>query len=187
MNLAGHLAGNLDAALALAEAYGPEHRRGRPREEPGPGAITEALRLATNTAPHVGDRSRAVLAEGGAALHTAFTHLVDGELDAGTAVINRILRDTHAAPALVRHNGGPWHLHFSPHDGNEAGDWLADLATATAVLAGGHDLTRLRVCQAERCDVVFLDATRSATRRFCSTACQNRTKVAAHRAREAAR
>lgn len=187
MNLAGHLAGNLDAALALAEAYGPEHRRGRPREEPGPEAITAALRLATNTEPHVDEASRALLADGGAALHTAFTHLADGDLDSGAAVINRLLRQTRAAPALVRHDGRPWHLHFSPHDGNEAGAWLADLTTATAVLAGGHELTRLRVCEAERCDVVFLDATRSATRRFCSTPCQNRTKVAAHRAREAAR
>lgn len=185
MNLAGHLTGNLDAALALAEAYGPADRRGRPREEPGPDAIAEALRLATNTGPRVDDRSRAVLAAGGAALHVALTHLALGELDAAAASVNALLRETGAAPTLVRHDGGPWHLHFASH--GDAAAWLADLATATAVLAGGDDLDRLRICAADRCDVVFLDATRSATRRFCSTACQNRTKVAAHRAREAAR
>ena len=42
---------------------------------------------------------------------------------------------------------------------------------------------RLGVCAAERCDRVYVDTSRNATRRFCSTACQSRTKAAAFRAR----
>nr|WP_238350654.1 CGNR zinc finger domain-containing protein [Kribbella shirazensis] len=51
------------------------------------------------------------------------------------------------------------------------------------MLLGSDQAERLRQCAAVRCDNVFLDATRNHTQRFCSTACQNRTKVAAHRAR----
>ena len=42
---------------------------------------------------------------------------------------------------------------------------------------------RLGVCSAPECDRVFVDVSRNGTRRFCSTACQNRVKAAAHRAR----
>jgi predicted RNA-binding Zn ribbon-like protein len=34
------------------------------------------------------------------------------------------------------------------------------------------------------CDRVFVDVSRNGTRRFCSETCQNRVKVAAHRARQ---
>ncbi|GAB3474003.1 CGNR zinc finger domain-containing protein [Nocardiopsis coralliicola] len=38
---------------------------------------------------------------------------------------------------------------------------------------------------AGQCDRVFADTSRNGTRRFCSTACQNRAKAAAFRARKA--
>lgn len=44
---------------------------------------------------------------------------------------------------------------------------------------------RLGVCTAERCDRVYVDTSKNGTRRFCSTACQNRVKAAAFRARHA--
>ena len=66
---------------------------------------------------------------------------------------------------------------------DEAAGWLAELATAVAMLLGSDEVERLRRCEATRCEDVFLDSTRNRTQRFCSTACQNRTKVAAHRAR----
>jgi predicted RNA-binding Zn ribbon-like protein len=34
------------------------------------------------------------------------------------------------------------------------------------------------------CDRVFVDVSRNGTKRFCSTACQNRPKAAAFRARQ---
>jgi predicted RNA-binding Zn ribbon-like protein len=61
--------------------------------------------------------------------------------------------------------------------------WLAELATAAAMLIGSDDAARLHLCNAVRCDNVFHDMTRNRTQRFCSTACQNLTKVAAFRAR----
>ncbi|MGW4897168.1 CGNR zinc finger domain-containing protein [Kitasatospora sp. NPDC004240] len=53
------------------------------------------------------------------------------------------------------------------------------------MLLGSEAAERLRRCQAVRCEELFLDATRNHAQRYCSQACQNRTKVAAHRARAA--
>jgi predicted RNA-binding Zn ribbon-like protein len=61
--------------------------------------------------------------------------------------------------------------------------WLAELATAAAMLIGSDDAARLHLCNAVRCDNVFHDMTRNRTQRVCSTACRNLTKVAAFRAR----
>jgi predicted RNA-binding Zn ribbon-like protein len=53
-------------------------------------------------------------------------------------------------------------------------------------MAIGSDFAgRLGVCSAERCDRVYVDTSRNSRRRFCSTACQNRVKAAAFRARHA--
>jgi predicted RNA-binding Zn ribbon-like protein len=98
-------------------------------------------------------------------------------------VVNELLRTTKAAPQLTRHEDAPWHLHFG--DPDEVTGWIAEFATATAMLLGSDDVHRLRRCEAARCEDLFLDSTRNRTQRFCSTACQNRTKVAAHRARTA--
>jgi len=42
----------------------------------------------------------------------------------------------------------------------------------------------LGVCTAPRCDRVYVDTSRNGTRRFCSTACQNRVKAAVFRERQ---
>ncbi|WP_328959494.1 CGNR zinc finger domain-containing protein [Kitasatospora purpeofusca] len=43
--------------------------------------------------------------------------------------------------------------------------------------------SRLGVCSAPTCDRAHVDVARNGTRGYCSTACQNRVKSAAHRAR----
>jgi predicted RNA-binding Zn ribbon-like protein len=53
------------------------------------------------------------------------------------------------------------------------------------VVLGSDLYGRLGVCTADRCDRVYVDTSRNGTRRFCSTACQNRIKAAAFRARQA--
>jgi predicted RNA-binding Zn ribbon-like protein len=49
---------------------------------------------------------------------------------------------------------------------------------------GSEESGRLGVCTAARCDRVYVDISRNATRRFCSTTCQNRVKAAAFRERQ---
>ncbi|WP_240665806.1 ABATE domain-containing protein [Agromyces sp. LHK192] len=47
---------------------------------------------------------------------------------------------------------------------------------------------RIRDCSADGCDIVYLDTSRAATRRWCSMQrCGNRAKVRAHRARKGMR
>ncbi len=52
-------------------------------------------------------------------------------------------------------------------------------------MLGGELYDRLGVCTAPHCDRVYVDTTRNGSRRFCSTACQNRVKAAAFRERHA--
>jgi predicted RNA-binding Zn ribbon-like protein len=77
----------------------------------------------------------------------------------------------------------PCRLHFHGSGGSTAGDWAASCATGLAIVLGSEFPDRLGVCTASRYDRVYVDVSGNGTRRFCSTACQNRVKTAAFRAR----
>ena len=173
-----HLKASLAAGVALANAFGSATRQGKPATRPDADAVEAVLRLTTK---HTPDVEPAGYAAGGKVLYDALSGLPD--VDRAVELINGLLKDTKAAPQLTRREGAPWHLHFGSPD--DATGWLAEFATAVAMLLGSDDVERLRQCEAARCDDLFLDTTRNHTQRFCSTACQNRTKVAAHRARPA--
>jgi hypothetical protein len=181
-----HLKASLDAAVALANAFGAEWSQGRLRPAGDADAVTAALRLTTNRVPSLDACTVAEFADGGARLYGALNQLADGDINASADSLNKLLKTTRAAPQLLRHKDSPWHLHFAGPDASVAMGWLAELTTAAAMLLGSDDLELLRRCTADRCDNLFLDATRNHTQRFCSTSCQNRTKVAAFRARESA-
>jgi predicted RNA-binding Zn ribbon-like protein len=61
--------------------------------------------------------------------------------------------------------------------------WTSICAEGLARAIGDGHAERLGSCAGADCDRVFLDASKNASRRFCSTACQNRTKAAAFRRR----
>ena len=176
MEATDHLKASLSAAIALANTFGSDPRHGRPSATPDAEAVRAALRLTTNRVPEI---AVADYEAGAKILYDALGRLPD--IDGAVELVNELLRETKAAPQLVRRDGRPWHLHFGSPD--QATGWLAELATAVAMLLGSDEVERLRRCEATRCEDVFLDSTRNRTQRFCSTACQNRTKVAAHRAR----
>jgi len=175
-----HLKASLLAAIALANAFGSASRQGRPAAAPDAEAVRDVLRLTTT---RTGSPDPADYAAAGRTLYDALSRLP--EVDGAVELVNELLRVTKAAPQLVRDEGAPWHLHFAGPDASEATGWLAEFATAVAMLLGSDDVHRLRRCEASRCEDLFLDSTKNRTQRFCSTACQNRTKVAAHRARTA--
>lgn len=171
-----HLQDSLTAAIALANTFGSTMRQGRPARAVDAAAVDAVLRLTTKRPPAVDPTG---YENGAKTLYDALSALPD--VDAAAALVNRLLQETKAAPQLTRDVGEPWHLHFGSPDA--AAGWLAEFATAVAMLLGSAELERVRRCAAARCDDLFLDSTRSRTQRFCSTACQNRTKVAAHRAK----
>jgi predicted RNA-binding Zn ribbon-like protein len=111
-----------------------------------------------------------------------FDAVAAGRTDAAARLVNEMLARTGARPRLDRHDGEPWHLHFHGAEDSLVTSWAAGCATGLAVVLGSDQQGRLGVCAAPRCDRVFVDTSRNATRRFCSTACQNRVKAAAFRA-----
>jgi predicted RNA-binding Zn ribbon-like protein len=121
-----------------------------------------------------------------ARLRPVFVAAEAGDVDGVARLVNALLRDYRAAPQLSRHDDEPWHLHFSSTAAGLATAWGAGCATGLAVVVDGQASGRLGVCRADACDRVYVDVSRNASRRFCSEACLNRTKVAAFRARSRA-
>lgn len=67
------------------------------------------------------------------------------------------------------------------------GQALSTIARDAVDLFGEANAGRIRVCAGDDCDIVFLDTSRAASRRWCSMQrCGNRAKVRAHRARKRA-
>jgi predicted RNA-binding Zn ribbon-like protein len=120
-----------------------------------------------------------------AQLRAVFERVAAGDFDSAAGQVNELLRVTGAHPALERHDDEPWHVHFHAADERSlAQGWAAGCATGLAIVLGGEYHDRLGVCTAPHCDRVYVDTSRNGSRRFCSTACQNRVKAAAFRERQ---
>jgi predicted RNA-binding Zn ribbon-like protein len=90
-------------------------------------------------------------------------------------------------PHLTNHDGEDWHLHYTPPEAGLVDRIRATTAFALAMLVSEYGVTRHGRCAADGCAKVFADTSRNAARRYCSSACANRSAVAAHRARVRAR
>lgn len=183
-----HSSGIVASAVAAINVLTPGFARGReylpPTGEELAGLVREALQPgATWSGPAPSDDDLTELGDYLARLRVAFEELTAGSLDDACAVVNDLLRDSAAMPVLARHDGEPWHLHFHPIGAPWAQSWTGSLATGIAGVLGSPTHDRLGVCSAPSCDRVYVDTSRNGTRRFCSTACQNRVKAAAFRDR----
>jgi predicted RNA-binding Zn ribbon-like protein len=110
-----------------------------------------------------------------------------GDLTEAARVLNRLLEATGARPQLDPLGAGGYHVHFHGSTDGLATGWGAGCATGLALAIGTDLAGRLGVCSADRCDRVYVDTSKNAQRRFCSTACQNRTKTRAYRDRRVTR
>jgi predicted RNA-binding Zn ribbon-like protein len=97
--------------------------------------------------------------------------------------VNDLMERFRSVPYLARHGDGPWHLHYHDEKASFVEGWAAGCAAGLAVVIGSPAYDRVGVCTAQECDRVYVDLSRNGSRRFCSTACQNRVKAAAFRAR----
>lgn len=101
--------------------------------------------------------------------------------DTAARLLNGILARTASVPQLSDHDEAPWHLHLTPPDAGP-GQWL--LATGALALA---DLLSRRGRPAwgrcAACPRYFVHDGRGTARRFCSSRCATRARVAAHRSR----
>lgn len=170
--------------VTLVNDVTPGERHGRPF--PVPADLTAAVRAAvpsSRTGEHPTADEAAELAGWAARLRTVVELVDAGDVDTACTTLNAIMRETEAMPTLSRHDGEPWHLHFHSAGAEWAVSWAAPMATALATVLGNVAIERLGICNASACDRIYVDVSRNGTRRFCSTACQNRVKAAAFRAR----
>jgi predicted RNA-binding Zn ribbon-like protein len=189
VEFASHLNDLVRVSSALVNAATPGERQGRPYPLPPPADLAAqlhaALLQADRNAPAPGDDlpHYVELAEG---LRPLFEAADRADWDTAAAHANRLLARYRPTPHLEKHGDRPWHLHFhGPADADPI-EWAGAFATALAAVVGSDYASRLGVCAAPACDRVFVDVSRNGNRRFCSEACQNRVKAAAHRARQRA-
>ena len=188
VNFNSHLDAVISVAVSLVNTLTPGEARGRsyqpPAGEAACAAVTAALRTGQTSARPVTSADATLLTDTAARLRAVFDAVEADEVDTAASLLNAMLAETGARPQLDRHDGEPWHLHFHGRADSLAQGWAAGCATGLAVVLGTDMYKRLGVCTASRCDRVYVDVSRNGTRRFCSTACQNRVKAAAFRARQ---
>ena len=190
MGFDSHTTGGLRSAAALVNVATPGFRQGRPFVVPTGAelrrSVTEAL-LISGRRPRqeIGLQAMPDLLELAAALRPVFACMQDGDPDGAAAAANRLLARYRPEPSLERAEDA-WHLHFHGNKACDPTGWAGGMVIALATALASESPDRLGVCEAPVCDRVFFDVSRNGTRRFCSTACQNRVKSAAHRARRLA-
>ena len=105
------------------------------------------------------------------------------ERDDAVDAVNSILAESRALPRLVRHDTLDWHIHATSLDAPLAERILVEAAMAFVDVIRADETSRLSACAADDCTGVFIDLSKNASRRFCSTRCGNRMAVRAYRAR----
>jgi predicted RNA-binding Zn ribbon-like protein len=145
-------------------------------------AQLNALFAAAHSRTRVTEQEAEAFGGVAARLRGAFTAIAAGDIDTAAHQVNGMLKATGAHPSLERHDGETWHIHFHAADEqSRVNGWAAGCATGLAIVVGGEHYDRLGVCTAPHCDRVYVDTSRNGSKRFCSTACQNRVKAATFR------
>ncbi|QYN34718.1 CGNR zinc finger domain-containing protein [Pseudonocardia sp. DSM 110487] len=98
------------------------------------------------------------------------------------ALLNGLLAEVSLRPHISDHGLGP-HLHYGEPGADLVDRVRANTAFGLALAVCEHGAERLGRCRAVGCDRVYADVQRGPRRRYCSRACQNRSSVAAFRAR----
>ncbi len=98
-------------------------------------------------------------------------------------VLNRLLAKYAHPPRLTDHaDGFGWHLHVDADDDGPWGPWLVtSSALAFAVLLADRQAPPGGLCAASGCGKPFAHLGGGSPRRYCSTRCATRERVAAHR------
>lgn len=110
------------------------------------------------------------------------------EVDRAGAVplVNDMLADGRALPRLVIHDGYDWHIHATSDDAPLATRVLVEAAMAFVDVIRSDEYDRVRVCDADDCESVYIDYSKNGSKRYCDTGnCGNRMNVNAYRRRKA--
>ncbi len=101
-------------------------------------------------------------------------------------LVNAMLRDGRALPQLVIHDDYDWHIHATESSAPVATRLLVEAAMAFVDVIRSDAWDRVRVCEADDCDAVYIDFSKNGSKRYCDTGnCGNRMNVNAYRRRKA--
>jgi predicted RNA-binding Zn ribbon-like protein len=160
----------------------------RPEPPPDPQRLRAALVRTLRVDPSSAARLRAADVPAFAALARVLGQVLADlgarRADAAAVRLNQLLSRHSAHPHLAKERGR-WRLHHHPSDVALVPMWTAICAEALARRLGSGHGGRFGTCKAPGCDRAFFDVSKNASRRFCSTTCQNRVKAAAFRRRQA--
>jgi predicted RNA-binding Zn ribbon-like protein len=107
--------------------------------------------------------------------------------DGAVPLVNAMLADGRALPQLVRHDDMDWHIHASDPDDPLATRILVETALAFVEVIRADEYARVRVCDADDCNSVYVDFSKNGSKRYCDEGnCGNRMNVNAYRKRRAA-
>jgi len=176
-----------ERAAALANLAAPGQRNGTPYRPP------DADEVLARFCPLLTPQSAALLV-GAPDAATRLSALGDElyqvfaapGIDAAVVRLNALIARCHAQPYLAKDHGQPYHLHFHGTGQNFVDALGGELATGVALLIDTLGEQRFGQCQAHGCDRVYVDLTRSGTRRYCDPPCAARARVLAYRTRRAA-
>ncbi|MBJ7356420.1 MAG: CGNR zinc finger domain-containing protein [Nocardioides sp.] len=90
----------------------------------------------------------------------------------------------HPITPRISDHAGDLHIHAASKSQSVAELLVGEALLGLANLVCDLGPTRLGVCDADRCDHVYVDTSPNASRRYCSDRCSSRANVAAYRARQ---
>ncbi|MCV3274154.1 CGNR zinc finger domain-containing protein [Roseobacter sinensis] len=184
MKLDSYIDAGTLASVEFANRLTPGYANGKPVAETDVlQAVREVVAIDPPSVAAVSEKDEDGFVALAKRLRAIFVGIDGGHIDEAAELLNTILSEHPATPYLAKEEG-VWHLHHHPSDAAILPMWTAICAEGLARMIGTQNAHRLGICMAENCDRVFADTSKNATRRFCSSACQNRIKTAAFRARK---
>jgi predicted RNA-binding Zn ribbon-like protein len=111
--------------------------------------------------------------------------LWDVDREGAVPLVNAMLRDGRAQPQLVVHDEFDWHIHATESDAPLAVRMLVESAMAFVDVIRSDQWDRVRICEADDCESVYVDFSKNGSKRYCDTGnCGNRMNVIAYRRRK---
>jgi len=170
-------------SLSLNFAATVRHRGAHPRNLlPVPDALQKWFHLAGLAAPAVSPKDHKEALQIREAIHDAVRSVVLNAKPKKTDIerINRAAEFPTAVPRLhVTADGIKWKTKHPVKAG------LAVIARDVITLMGGADRDRLKMCDSDRCQMLFVDHSPANRRRWCAMSiCGNREKIRMHRHRK---
>ena len=107
----------------------------------------------------------------------------DTDEDRAATRLNTLLERSGAVPQLVP-EGDSWALRHAPVGIGASARLIAAASASVAEAVSALGWGRLGTCDAAPCKCVFVDRSRSGTRRYCCRLCADRAATAAYRERQ---